>query len=304
MRAFLSALGTILLLTACGDEPEPRLGEDGELLVPEGAEPLPGDVETAVVGPADAAPAAAPLALTALDCGRIEVGDLGLFDTGGAYDGQTDTFSDTCWVVEHPEGVLLWDLGVPAALTEMGPVENGPFRVSLARTLTDQLEERGLVPDFVAISHSHFDHTGQPEAAADAIWIVTEAERAHMQANPAEPGATPFDALLAMKTDTFTGERDVFGDGRVRIVEMPGHTPGHSVLLVDLAEEGPILLAGDLYHLDRARSLRTVPRFNTDEARTRESMDAFEALAAETGARVVIQHEDADVESLIGRRLD
>ena len=190
-----------------------------------------------------------------------------------------------------------WTRGV---LTETGPIENGPFTVSLARTLADQLAERGLTPDFVAISHHHFDHTGQPEAAEGAALLITEAERAYMEENPAEAGATPFDALLGLQAATFTGERDVFGDGRVRIIEMPGHTPGHSVLYVDLEEEGPVLLSGDLYHLDRARELRTVPRFNADEAETRASMDAFEALAAETNARVIIQHEDADVTDLIG----
>ena len=301
----LALLASVLALAACGEEPEPRLGEDGELLVPEDAPaPVPDDVDTAVVGPTDAAPAPSPVRLTALDCGRIEVGDLGVFDTGGTYDGQTDTFADTCWVVEHPDGVLLWDLGVPAGLTESGPIQNGPFTVSLARTLESQLGERGLVPTHVAISHSHFDHTGQPEAAEGAVWVVTEAERAYMEANPAQEGATPFDTLLSLRAATFTGERDVFGDGRVRMIEMPGHTPGHSVLLVDLENEGPVLLTGDLYHLDRARELRTVPRFNTDEPATRESMDAFEALAAETGARVIIQHEDADVADLIGTTLD
>ena len=96
MRILLPVLATTLLLAACGEEPEPRLGEDGELLVPEDApDAVPADVNTAVVGPAEAAPAPTPVRLTALDCGRIEVGDLDLFDVGGAYEGQTDTFADT-----------------------------------------------------------------------------------------------------------------------------------------------------------------------------------------------------------------
>ena len=301
-RALLLPAACLSLL-ACGQDDSPRV-EDGELLVPEDTEvAVPTDVDTPVVGPADAAAAPPPLALTALDCGRIEVGALGLFSDEGTYDGQTDTFADTCWVVEHPDGVLLWDLGVPAGLTESGPVTNGPFTVSLARTLEDQLAERGLTPDFVAISHSHFDHTGQPEAAEGAVFLAAAAERAFMAENPAQDGATPFDALLGMDTVTYEGERDVFGDGRVRILEMPGHTPGHSVLLVDLEEEGPVLLTGDMYHLDRARELRTVPTFNWDADTTRQSMDAFETLATETGARVIIQHEDADVTDLLGRTL-
>ena len=299
-RSALLTATALLTLAACGGDERDVVVTEDEVLV---AEDVPEDVVTPLIEADAPAGPAVPLTLTALDCGRIEVGDLDLFDVGGAYAGESDTYADTCWVIEHEDGVLLWDLGVPAALTQMGPIENGPFRISLARTLADQLEERGIVPDFVAISHHHFDHTGQPEVAPDAVFLVTEAERAFMQENPAQEGATPFDALLALKTDAFSGERDVFGDGRVRIIEMPGHTPGHAVLLVDLEEEGPVLLSGDLYHLDRARSLRTVPRFNWNEEATRESMDRIEALAAETNARVVIQHENADVADLIGRPL-
>jgi len=33
----------------------------------------------------------------------------------------------------------------------------------------------------------------------------------------------------------------VFGDARVRILKMPGHTPGSCVLMVKLAQQGVLL---------------------------------------------------------------
>ena len=36
------------------------------------------------------------------------------------------------------------------------------------------------------------------------------------------------------------GDHDVFGDGRVRLISAPGHTPGHQVLFVDLDWTGPL----------------------------------------------------------------
>ncbi|VAW07849.1 MBL-fold metallo-hydrolase superfamily, partial [hydrothermal vent metagenome] len=98
-------------------------------------------------------------------------------------------------------------------------------------------------------------------------------------------------------TTEFDGDYDVFGDGSVTILATPGHTPGHTSLLVNLKNSGPVLLTGDLYHLLESREKRIVPTFNTDAEETLRSMDRFEALAAETGARVVIQHvlEDMDV---------
>jgi N-acyl homoserine lactone hydrolase len=41
-----------------------------------------------------------------------------------------------------------------------------------------------------------------------------------------------------------------------------------------------------------------VPIHNTDRAQTLASMDRVEALMAATGARVIVQHELADIASL------
>jgi glyoxylase-like metal-dependent hydrolase (beta-lactamase superfamily II) len=84
----------------------------------------------------------------------------------------------------------------------------------------------------------------------------------------------------------------------VRIIQSPGHTVGHTVLLVQLADAGPILLSGDLWHLAESRERRRVPPFNFDRTQTLASMDKVEALVAATGARVVIQHEAADIAAL------
>jgi N-acyl homoserine lactone hydrolase len=90
----------------------------------------------------------------------------------------------------------------------------------------------------------------------------------------------------------------VFGDGLVRILKTPGHTPGHQVLLVKLAKTGPVLLSGDLYHLRRDRQQKLIPLFNTDRAETLASFDRFERIATNTKARVVIQHDPEDFKSL------
>ena len=66
---------------------------------------------------------------------------------------------------------------------------------------------------------------------------------------------------------------------------------------VNLAS-GPVLLTGDLYHSTIAREKRAVPGFNTSKEQTLKSMDAFEALAKQTGAKVIIQHEPNDIGKL------
>ena len=78
------------------------------------------------------------------------------------------------------------------------------------------------------------------------------------------------------------------------MLDLPGHTPGSHSLLVKL-KSGDVLLSGDLYHGTEARQKRGIPPFNTDKAQTLKSIDKFEALAKQTGAKVVIQHERRDI---------
>lgn len=245
------------------------------------------------------------LKLYALNCGVVEMLDLSIFDVGGAYDGMQNSAVVTCYLLRHPKGDLLWDTGLPDALHDIeGGVTSGAFHLQMPKTLKSQLAELGLQLsdiDYLSLSHSHFDHTGNAGEYASATFIVHEAERAHMFRDEARADAQSFASYAALEssnTITYTDEYDVFGDGSARIIAMPGHTPGHSVLLATLQNSGALLLTGDLYHLTQARKKRTVPVFNTDIEETRRSMDRFEALAVEKDARVIIQHEADDFADL------
>jgi len=265
----------------------------------------------AAVEPATAEEAteAKPLHVAVLDCGTIGISDLDAFSSSGDYAGAADELTDTCYLVHHPKGILLWDLGVPGVLKEAGPVVQDIFTVSLNATITDQLADLGLTPadiTYVAISHSHFDHIGQIDQVQGATWLVHQAE---LDAMIPPDGSAPqtsadqialFNAFKNLNREAFTGEKDVFGDGSVVIFETPGHTPGHTSLQLMMPETGPVLLTGDLYHRAESRPLARVPRFNFNEEQTRASMAAFEERAAALGAKVIIQHEPADITPLGG----
>ncbi len=246
----------------------------------------------------------AQLTLYVLNCGRIQIKDMSMF-TPGENEGREMDGANTCYVVSHPSGgTLVWDTGLPDALAELPDgQEDEAFGVRLDRTLASQLAELDLAPgsvDYIALSHLHFDHSGNANAFAGVTWLVQAPE--FEAAFGPEPQAYGFDPSsygeLEATAMILEGEHDVFGDGSVTLIPAPGHTPGHQVLLVDLPETGPVLLSGDLWHMQYNRDNRGVPSFNWDADVTLASMDKIEGVLAETGARLIIQHDPTHVDGL------
>ena len=104
--------------------------------------------------------------------------------------------------------------------------------------------------------------------------------------------------LKGAKITFIDGDYDVFGDGSVRLIYTPGHTPGHQSLFVSLENTGEILLSGDLYHTRANRRLRRAPTFNFDAAQTLASMEKVEELLTSTGATLWIEHDKALADTL------
>lgn len=234
--------------------------------------------------------------------GTVMVNNLELFSQDTTYQGQTKDFADPFYVISHPNGTLMWDAGLPEGLVAMGEPytdPSGAFTVSRKDSVLNQLKSIGMSPSdikYIALSHTHFDHSGHANMLKDATWLVQGSEYDFITSE--ETQKTNADIYNAIKelgnVQKLNGDFDVFGDGSVVIKLMPGHTPGHQVLYLDLPENGPTLLTGDLYHLYENREYKRVPSFNFDVDQTLKSMDAFEAFAKENGAKVYIQHSKED----------
>ena len=246
------------------------------------------------------------LRLYAMDCGQITIKDAAMFSDSGDYDGKSLKAVVTCYLVQHPKGTLLWDAGLNDGLAQTpGGVDagGGNFHLQVSKPLLPQLAQVGVSPDnlsFIAFSHLHFDHTGNANAFGKSTWLMNKAELASAMSDP--PGAAmdpgQISAHKTAKVEILTGDHDVFGDGRVRILSTPGHTPGHQVLMIDLAQAGPVVLSGDLYHTHENRKERNVPSFNTSRADTLASFDRVEKLVKNRKARFVVQHVQADLDAL------
>lgn len=240
------------------------------------------------------------LALWRLDCGEIHVSDLDIFSDAWLYEGQEKTLTDSCYLIRHGDRYLLWDTGLPGELAGSS-AESGPFRMSLRERIRDQLARIGVRPEqvnFVGISHYHDDHIGQAADFPGATLLIGAPDWEAIQGRPET--AARFRPWIegGAAVQPVARDHDVFGDGSVVMLNMPGHTPGHHALLVRLRGRSPLLLTGDLYHFTEQVRNAGVPSFNTDRGDTLASFARFLAIADSLDAEIVIQHEPNDIRRL------
>lgn len=248
--------------------------------------------------------------LYAMDCGHTAFSDVGMFADDGSMNGQTRELIVPCYLIRHPTGGdLIWDTGLPMALHDMPngwSPEGFPAHMTVPVTLQAQLEQLGLTPadiEFVSFSHMHSDHSGNGNLFTAATWIVDADERTAMFAPEQRANTQEFsnyNQLENAETIQIEGDatHDVFGDGSVTIIQTPGHTPGHTVLLVKLPNAGAVLLTGDMWHLAESRERRLVPSFNFNRDQTLASMDKVEQIASENEALVIRQHVREDFDAM------
>jgi N-acyl homoserine lactone hydrolase len=243
------------------------------------------------------------------DCGLLTMSAPATFGFTKEEVGEKQPFAVPCYLVVHPKGTLMWDVGVIPDAQVNGTTQGIS---TVTRTLKSQMAEIGYTPadiKYFALSHMHSDHTANANDFAGSTWLVHQTERDAMFAPPPPPGAgrgrggpqatATYDKLKDSKTIILTEkDYDVFGDGTVVIMYAPGHTPGHQILFLKLKESGPILVAGDLYHLPQEITMHRFPTFEFDKDQSAVSRAKVDAFLKQSGARLWIEHDLPTFETL------
>jgi N-acyl homoserine lactone hydrolase len=244
--------------------------------------------------PAQAAP---ELSLARFDCGTPQAPTSvnERFSDTYAYGDLKIQFVFSCYLIKHGDDYLLWDTGHSMTAPNVAP------KVSLV----DQMAKIDLKPDqikYVGISHYHADHTGQIASFPKATLLIGAREWDAISSPKPPEGANvkPFESWIKgeSKVEPQPVDKDVFGDGSVIMLRTPGHTPGHSSLLVKLAQMGPVIITGDAVHFRENWDSVGVPAFNYDRAQTVASVERLKKIAANLKATVIIQHDARDIEKL------
>lgn len=232
-----------------------------------------------------------------LNCGEGVAGDISRWS--GTDVGRSMPMAENCYLIRHGADWLLWDTGLADAIATMpnGQAPPDPRAIHWYRpkTLAAELAAVNVKPSdikYLAISHTHPDHTGNAEMFPQSMLLVQKAE--YEWPNPLGVGRfKPEHPVRKLE-----GDYDVFGDGSVTILSTPGHTPGHQSLLVKLPKTGAVVLSGDAVHFKSNWDNRVAPSINYDKNQTLTSMQRIADVLAKEKAQLWINHDKAQRDTL------
>ncbi|CAA9411523.1 MAG: MBL-fold metallo-hydrolase superfamily [uncultured Phycisphaerae bacterium] len=236
--------------------------------------------------------------LYALNAGFAIAPDRSVYSPG-KWNGEQVTLSCNAHLIRRAGKWILWDTGIEDAVEKEpgGRVIAHDIRGLVVRTIRDQLADVGITPadvGTVVLSHAHFDHVGNAGLFRHATWYVQRREHDAMFGPDHEQyGYAPslYQSLKQSKVELMDGDLDLFGDGSMKVIDTPGHTPGHCSLLVRLAKAGPILLSADVAHYPFNMEHRRVPTMNSNAEESRRSMERVAAIVRGERAQLWLNHD-------------
>jgi N-acyl homoserine lactone hydrolase len=210
-------------------------------------------------------------------------------------------------LIRHKQGNVLFDTGCHPSVVEHGEERWGSLMkvmtpvMGAQDTLLPNLACVGINPDDIDVvvnSHFHPDHCGCNEFFRKATIIAHTKEIEAAKAPGAETaGYLRADWDHGQKADAVDGERDLFGDGKLVLIPLPGHTPGTLGASVNLDRDGSFLLVSDAVSLRANLDADTVPR-NTWNAEALLKSFAEIRRVERSGATIVCGHDDAQWQGL------
>ncbi|MGP6169659.1 N-acyl homoserine lactonase family protein [Microbacterium sp. A204] len=220
-------------------------------------------------------------------------------------------------VIEHDEGLVLWDTGMNPIVNEdprllFGDRPESDWIISSPEKRIDtQLSMLGYSTSdvtHVILSHTHSDHAGGISLFPQAKFYIGPGEFAWGR-NPAESSAhlffpEDFDSEYVRTFDwneVPTEGLDLFGDGAINILHLPGHTPGSLGLLTRLPSQN-VLLTGDVAHLRENIEWEEADPSDWDYDEARASIRKMTGIAQAENANVWVPHDSRDWEKFGGVR--
>jgi N-acyl homoserine lactone hydrolase len=205
-------------------------------------------------------------------------------------------FPVPAYLIETGDERILVDTGLHPRAAEDAARHYGTakaltlFRLELEASVAEQVD-LGTISR-VVITHLHFDHAGGLDLLPPSAPVVVqrrEWEAAHDAAAIAKNFYQPADyAGIEERVVLVDGDHDLLGDGSVRLLATPGHTPGHQSVAVG----EHLVIGGDAVHYAGTLDDHRFPAFADDFDAQAESAERLRALR-DAGAVVRPGHDPA-----------
>lgn len=196
-------------------------------------------------------------------------------------------------MIETAEELILIDTGLhPAAADDpalhYGTDALGLFGLELEQSVGEQIDLATITK--VVITHLHFDHAGGLALLPSSVPIVVqrrEWEAGHEAAAIEKNFYLPADyAAAGEQIVLIDGDHDLLGDGSIRLLLTPGHTPGHQSVCVGER----LVLGGDVSHYAAGLDDHRFPIIGDDFTAQAASANRLRALR-DNGAVVLPGHD-------------
>jgi glyoxylase-like metal-dependent hydrolase (beta-lactamase superfamily II) len=207
----------------------------------------------------------------------------------------TDWLAIWSFAIEHPEGTVVVDAGQdPDHVTPAWDLYGRTavqFDAGEADRLANRLRDAGLDPASVrhhVFTHMHVDHVGAGTLPGATALVQEKEWRVATR-----PGARLRGYITAgiEHPTTITGDHDLYGDGSIRLLFTPGHTPGHQSVLVTPSEGQRVLITGDAAYSEENFVNRRNDGVVVNANQARESIGRLQELCRETPTVVAPTHD-------------
>ena len=225
-----------------------------------------------------------------------------------------------CYLVEHPKGLILVDTGVGRVFSPNGVYDASAVRglvgtpfaaylrpsVGPRRSIGEQLAARGLRPedlDLVLLTHLDADHVGGLHELHGAKRFLVPEDEYFWSCRTVYKLRQPQRLWLDMPLERFwyrgspLGTNrwacDLFGDGSVMLINLPGHTDGLCAVLIRNGKRF-VLLASDAALCRENIETLTPPGFCFDEKLTEKALGYLRTLRAEKGCEAILLSHDRE----------
>jgi len=234
--------------------------------------------------------------------GGGEIADMSVFDPFHPEVGTKVEIPYFFYVIEHPDGNVLFDTGGHPALIDNPRERLGDAADAFEVTMKEgddvvaQLGAGGFQPSdvqSVVLSHLHYDHAGGVEFFPEARFYAQqrELEFAHWPPVYQREIYLPADFDHPVEWVELTGDHDLFGDGRVMVFPTPGHTAGHQSMLVRFEQDRAIVLVADAAYLPRNIDENILPGIVWSPDAMVASWRRIRELQRRHGAELLFTHD-------------